>query len=190
MSHDKPEGHDRDRWARLGCHAQWYANENTESFVHGVSQAFQKRALPRAFMSDNGAPMTAAEFKAGMHELGIVHETTLPYSPYQKYEAEGGATFRQAFESLTAARQPAVAQARLLRWLIFNYLAGNSEAHAKNISFLARSDGLVLAPFYDLLCVKVYGDHTMAMTTGEERQFLAKVVSVIEEHAKFVLENE
>lgn len=77
-----------DDHSRLACHVQWYLEESTESFVHGVSQALQKRALPRAFMSDNGAPMTAAEVKAGLHELGIVHETTLPYSPYQNAKQE------------------------------------------------------------------------------------------------------
>jgi putative transposase len=56
--------------------------------VHGVSQALQKRALPRAFMSDNGGPMTAAEVEGGLHALGIVHETTLPYSPYQNAKQE------------------------------------------------------------------------------------------------------
>jgi hypothetical protein len=67
---------------------QWYLEETVESFVHGVSQALQKRALPRAFMSDNGGPMTAAEVESGLHELGIVHETTLPYSPYQNAKQE------------------------------------------------------------------------------------------------------
>lgn len=77
-----------DDHSRLACHVQWYLEESAESFVHGVSQALQKRALPRAFMSDNGGPMTAAEVKAGLHELGIVHETTLPYSPYQNAKQE------------------------------------------------------------------------------------------------------
>jgi transposase InsO family protein len=77
-----------DDHSRLACHVQWYLEETVESFVHGVSQALQKRALPRAFMSDNGAPMSAAELKAGLHELGIVHETTLPYSPYQNAKQE------------------------------------------------------------------------------------------------------
>jgi len=27
--------------------------------------------------------MKADELKSGLHELGILHETTLPYSPYQ-----------------------------------------------------------------------------------------------------------
>jgi len=33
-------------------------------------------------MTDNGAAMKAEELKSGLHELGILHETTLPYSPY------------------------------------------------------------------------------------------------------------
>ena len=42
-----------------------------------------KRGLPRALMTDNGAAMLAEEFTAGLARLGIVHHTTLPYSPYQ-----------------------------------------------------------------------------------------------------------
>jgi hypothetical protein len=39
-------------------------------------------------MSDNGAAMMAEEFAAGLHHLGIVHQTTLPYSPYQNAKQE------------------------------------------------------------------------------------------------------
>ena len=46
-------------------------------------QALQKRALPRALMSDNGSAMTSAEFTEGLARLGILHQPTLPYSPYQ-----------------------------------------------------------------------------------------------------------
>jgi len=41
-----------------------------------------KRGLPRAAMSDNGAAMTATEIAEGLPRLGVLHETTLPYSPY------------------------------------------------------------------------------------------------------------
>ena len=34
-------------------------------------------------MTDNGAAMVAHEFTAGLASLGIVHQPTLPYSPYQ-----------------------------------------------------------------------------------------------------------
>jgi transposase InsO family protein len=42
-----------------------------------------KRGLPRALMTDNGAAMLADETVSGLAALGIVHQTTLPYSPYQ-----------------------------------------------------------------------------------------------------------
>lgn len=70
-----------DDHSRLACHAQWYLDVGTESLVHGFSQALQKRGLPRAAMSDNGSAMIAEEFVRGLHELGILHETTLPYTP-------------------------------------------------------------------------------------------------------------
>lgn len=74
--------------SRLICHAQWYLDETTESLVHGFSQAIQKRALPRALMSDNGAAMTSGEFTRGLERLSIEHQTTLPYSPYQNAKQE------------------------------------------------------------------------------------------------------
>jgi transposase InsO family protein len=57
--------------------------ESAENIAHGLSQAMQKRGLPRATMSDNGAAMTATEISEGLVRLGILHQTTLPYSPYQ-----------------------------------------------------------------------------------------------------------
>jgi len=74
--------------SRLCCHLQWYLDETAESLVHGLSQAFQKRGLPRALMTDLGSAMVAAEVKAGLHTLGIVHTPTLPYSPYQNAKQE------------------------------------------------------------------------------------------------------
>ena len=34
--------------SRLACHLQWYLAETAEVIAHGLSQAFQKRGLPRA----------------------------------------------------------------------------------------------------------------------------------------------
>jgi len=73
-----------DDCSRLCCHAQWYLREAAEELCHGLSQAFQKRALPRALMTDNGSAMLAHESTEGLARLSIVHETTLCFSPYQK----------------------------------------------------------------------------------------------------------
>lgn len=77
-----------DDHSRLVCHAQWYLDETAESLVHGFMQALQKRGLPRALMSDNGAAMISAEFTQGLERLGILHQPTLPYSPYQNAKQE------------------------------------------------------------------------------------------------------
>ena len=74
--------------SRLVCHLQWYLDETAESLVHGLSQAFMKRGLPRALMTDNGAAMLAEETVNGLADLGVVHQTTLPYSPYQNAKQE------------------------------------------------------------------------------------------------------
>lgn len=74
--------------SRLACHLQWYLTETAEVIAHGLSQAFQKRGLPRSALSDNGAAMTAAEIGQGLARLGILHQTTLPYSPYQNAKQE------------------------------------------------------------------------------------------------------
>lgn len=74
--------------SRLICHAQWYLDETVETLVHGFMQALQKRAVPRALMSDNGSAMTAAEFTEGLARLGILHQPTLPFSPYQNAKQE------------------------------------------------------------------------------------------------------
>jgi putative transposase len=74
--------------SRLCCHVQWYLAESAEVFVHGLSQAIQKRGLPRALLTDNGSPMDAAETQQGLERLGIVHWTTLPYSPEQNAKQE------------------------------------------------------------------------------------------------------
>lgn len=74
--------------SRLCCHLQWYLEETAEALVHGLSQAFQKRGLPRALLTDNGSAMLAAETAEGLDRLSVTHHTTLPYSPEQNGKQE------------------------------------------------------------------------------------------------------
>lgn len=74
--------------SRLCCHLQWYFDVATESLIHGLSQAFHKRGLPRALLTDNGSAMIAGETVEGLERLSIVHHTTLPYSPEQNGKQE------------------------------------------------------------------------------------------------------
>ena len=77
-----------DDHSRLCCHAQWYRAETAESLVHGLSQAIQKRGMPRAIMWDNGAAMRSEEVLSGVEDLSIDPQPTLSYSPYQNGKQE------------------------------------------------------------------------------------------------------
>ncbi len=74
--------------SRLACHVQWYLAEQAQTFAHGLAQGLQKYGLPRALLTDNGSAETAIEITEGLARLGIVHDTTLPYSAYQNGKQE------------------------------------------------------------------------------------------------------
>jgi len=77
-----------DDCSRLACHMQFYWTECAENVAHGLSQAFQKRGLPRSGLSDNGSAMLACEIVEGLNRLSVLHQTTLPYSPYMNAKIE------------------------------------------------------------------------------------------------------
>lgn len=74
--------------SRVCCHGQWYYKENTQALVHALSQAIQKRGLPRALLDDNGSQMVAAETTEGLLRLGIVNFNTMPRTPAQNGKQE------------------------------------------------------------------------------------------------------
>ncbi|MDZ7662069.1 type II toxin-antitoxin system HipA family toxin [Thiohalophilus sp.] len=80
----------------------------------------------------------------------------LGYSAAHKYQDGQGPTFAQCLSLLRkVSTEPAVDTLNLLRWQIFNVLAGNSDGHAKNLSLLYDNAGQTrLAPFYDLVCTR------------------------------------
>jgi len=95
-----------------------------------------------------------------LHQEDFCQALGLP--PDQKYENEGGPSLAALFEVLArGSRSPLPDKRELLKWVLFNYVIGNADAHAKNVSLLygAFEDGPGprLAPFYDLVCTEVYG---------------------------------
>jgi len=98
----------------------------------------------------------------------------LAVAPEYKYQNEGGPDLSQAFELLRRATRPSAPQIlKLLDFAIFNALAGNHDAHGKNFSLLYTTQGIVLAPFYDVLSTAVYPNLTdkMAMKIGSKYKF-------------------
>jgi serine/threonine-protein kinase HipA len=76
----------------------------------------------------------------------------------RKYEAEGGPGLKACFALLDKhSSEPILDKRNLLKAVVFNYLIGNCDAHAKNFSLLLDDGSVRLAPFYDLISTKVYG---------------------------------
>lgn len=78
-----------DDHSRLACHLQWYlGDERTETVVHCLMQAIQKRGLCRAYLSDGGSGFIAAETTEGLARLSIEAHTILARTPEQNAKQE------------------------------------------------------------------------------------------------------
>lgn len=80
----------------------------------------------------------------------------LGYAPEVKYESEGGPRLLQCFELLRSMELPAIDTIEFLKRIVYIFLIGNGDAHAKNFSILYSHRGAHLAPAYDLLSTAVY----------------------------------
>ncbi len=92
--------------------------------------------------------------------------------PDLKYEELGGPSLADIFGLI---RRYSVLPSRdvltAVDWVIYNYLIGNADAHAKNLAMMpAGKDKFRLAPWYDILCTDFYPRATsrMAMKIGGE----------------------
>jgi serine/threonine-protein kinase HipA len=86
--------------------------------------------------------------------------------PTAKYETNqtgiSGPTLKDMFE-LTRRHMLPSDIVRLLDLIIFNVLACNTDAHAKNYSIMLRGNGASLAPMYDVMCGEVWENVTKKM---------------------------
>ena len=91
----------------------------------------------------------------------------------EKYEADGGPSAVRCFCFLRDAGLGFAALAGFVDALVFNFIVGNADAHAKNFSLLYRDGKASLAPIYDTLSTAVYPNLTprMAMNIGGARDF-------------------
>ena len=105
----------------------------------------------------------------------------LNLSPDNKYERNfgsgrdvahirDGVSLIKLFDFSNQCANPALTKQQMLDWVLFNVLVFNCDAHGKNISFFIGSNGISLAPFYDLVNIKMYPDFELglAMALGDE----------------------
>ncbi|HEY8270816.1 MAG TPA: HipA domain-containing protein [Pseudobdellovibrionaceae bacterium] len=94
----------------------------------------------------------------------------LAYSHKVKYEKDGGPGFQECYQCAEelSSNLPEDLE-RLVKWLIFNVIVGNCDAHAKNISFLmVEPNEWRVSPHYDIVSTKIYPNLStkLAMTIG------------------------
>ncbi len=103
-------------------------------------------------------------------QSGFKYERPYGDNPDVK-DIRDGASLARFFAATDASAQPAKARLQLLRWLVFQVLLGNTDAHAKNLSFYMTAAGPVQAPAYDLVCGALYKadnvSQTYAMAIGD-----------------------
>lgn len=90
-----------------------------------------------------------------LHQEDFCQALSVP--PELKYEEEGGPGTKRSLELIDAAcARPAADRLRFIRILIFHYLVGNADAHAKNYALLYQGQIPELAPLYDVVCTAAY----------------------------------
>jgi serine/threonine-protein kinase HipA len=76
----------------------------------------------------------------------------------RKYEKEGGPDLHKCAELIRRySTQAALDLRHFIDWIAFNLYVGNNDSHAKNLSLHAvPGQGVLLTPFYDLMCTRLY----------------------------------
>jgi serine/threonine-protein kinase HipA len=103
-----------------------------------------------------------------LHQEDFCQALGIP--PEWKYQNERGPSLVECFALVrTASSRPSKDLARLLDYVIFNFLVGNTDAHGKNFSLLYYPDRRTeLAPLYDVVSTLPYPEieQRMAMKIG------------------------
>jgi len=104
-----------------------------------------------------------------LHQEDFAQAMGIPAS--LKYENGNAGYMREMFEILRKySADPIADRMRLWDMIVFDYLAGNTDAHIKNFSLLYSQDlrSIRLAPAYDIVCTAVYEQSTrdMAFSIG------------------------
>lgn len=121
-----------------------------------VPKAVIRKGRQRVYLSERYDRRTSGGKLVRIHQEDFCQALGVDFS--RKYEAEGGPGLKDCFALLDKhSSEPILDKRNLLKAVVFNYLIGNCDAHAKNLSFLLDDGAVRLAPFYDLVSTKVYG---------------------------------
>ena len=91
----------------------------------------------------------------------------------EKYESDGGPSAVRCFHFLRDSGFGFASLSAFVDSLVFNFIVGNADAHAKNFSIVYRDGKAALSPLYDTLSTAVYPNlaSRMAMSIGGAWEF-------------------
>lgn len=107
-------------------------------------------------------------FTMRLHQEDFCQILNVP--PKLKYQEDGGPGIEDCIQRMNEMHLPAVDRLRFIRLVIFNFLIGNCDAHAKNYAILYHGNKPSFAPAYDLLSTVIYESMSrrLAMNIGGE----------------------
>jgi serine/threonine-protein kinase HipA len=145
------------RWI---CFAEWAANDLARRLGLPVPEIGYERhpsdpSAPylRVVRYDRRPAISGAPMR--LHQEDMTQ--AMGVSSVLKYEEHGGPSLGTIATIIRRHAADPIANIRTLRdWQIFNYLAGNSDGHAKNLALLYDNENGIprLAPLYDLVCIE------------------------------------
>ncbi len=106
----------------------------------------------------------------------------LGVDPKFKYESEGGPGLVRCFDLIRRMELSAADTIAFLDQIIFCFLIGNGDAHAKNFSVIYRGGRPELAPAYDLLSTTVYPNLVGKLAMKIDTEYHFRWIT----HGKFV----
>ena len=142
------------------------------------------RTVVRHFGAESVIVVTRYDRVAGPSGIARVHQEdtcqALAVPPRRKYQNEGGPSAADIIALLRRELPPTaagVAVDRFVDALIWNWVIGGTDAHAKNYSLLLAGRQVRLAPLYDIASALPYGVHErrlrMAMKVGGDYDLVA-----------------
>lgn len=101
--------------------------------------------------------LRAGETVLRLHQEDFAQATATP--PSRKYESDGGPSCEQIFAVIDrnlSVKNAASAKRRFAYSLVFSWIIGNHDGHAKNYALMLLPEARFLAPLYDLNCIYVF----------------------------------
>ena len=135
-----------------------------------VSKRESASGLPYLLVERYDRDLTAEPIRR-LHQEDVCQALGRPSD--RKYQAEGGPTVAETVALLReCSTVPAQDLPTFWRALVFNWLVGSCDAHAKNFSLLYDTHAPTLAPLYDLVSTTIYPELTtrLAMSLDGARQ--------------------